>query len=93
MTPEDRLRAARRITEFLNDDVVGGVLTRMERRYYEEFLAADTSELRVRAWAKARTLKDLEIEMKTILDASEYEVIVADREAKKKMQQAQGLIQ
>lgn len=82
LSAEGRIEAERRIESFLNDEYVGGALTRMERQYYEEFLAADTSELRVRAWAKARVLKDLEREMKAISDAGKGERILAVRQEK-----------
>lgn len=66
-------RTAQRIDDFLKDEAIDGVLSRMERRYYEEFITADTEEKRVRAWAKAKMLRDFETEMKVITDAGEYD--------------------
>ena len=80
---EATIAAARRIDAFLKDEAIGGALSRMERRYYEEFKAADTSEKRVQAWGKAKVLDDLERELKSILDAGEMAVLQAAKAAKK----------
>ena len=82
-SPERIVQEAARIDQFLRDDVVGGALQRMERRYYEEFLAADSSEARVKAWAKANVLRDLEGQMKSLVDAGEFEILQMAKAAKR----------
>jgi len=70
-SPEFRAARASRINQFLGDDAVTWVFSRMERQYYEEFKNADSSEKRVTAWAKAKALSDFEKELKGILDDGE----------------------
>lgn len=73
------IQAARRIDAFLKDDVIAKALSDMERRYYEEFIAAESSEQRVRAWAKAKMLRDFETQLKIVSDAGETETLQAAR--------------
>jgi hypothetical protein len=72
---EQIIRDADRISEFLKDEVIAGALSRMERRIYEEFQAADSSEKRVTTWAKSVVLRDFETELRSIIDAGEREVL------------------
>lgn len=81
MTPEQTIRAAARIQEFLKDEAIAKAFERMERRVYEEFVAAESAEQRVRAWAKAAALKMFEGEVQSILDAGETEVLKAAKAA------------
>jgi len=78
-TPEGILAAAQRIENFLNDDVIADVMQRLERKFYEEFIGADTSELRVRAWAKATVLREWEREMRAIISNGEKELLVKNK--------------
>ena len=82
MTPEQTVRAAQRVNEFLKDPAIGEAFARMERRFYEEFIAAESAEQRVRAWAKASMLKTFENEVRSILDAGEGEVLKAAKATK-----------
>lgn len=88
MTREKAVQDAMRVQNFLKDDVIGAVLARMERRYYEEFLKADSSEKRVTAWAKATTLRNLEHEMQITLDEGERAVLEIAKEARQAAQRA-----
>jgi len=74
---------ARRIDQFLDDPAIKEALSRMERRYYEEFLAADSSEKRAATQGKARVLKDLERELKSIIGAGEQAMLDAAKAAKR----------
>ena len=71
---EEIIRDAQRISDFLKDDAIAAALSRMERRFYEEFIAADSSEKRVTAWAKANVLRNFEAELQIVMDAGEIEV-------------------
>lgn len=83
-SPEQMLADARRIDEFLKDEAIDAAFRRMERSYYEEFIAASSSEARVQAWAKANVLKDFERELKIIrtpLDVEEFNAAKRKRAA------------
>lgn len=67
MSQDRRVREGHRITEFLNDDVVGACLGKLERKYYEQFVAADSSEARVRAWACAVVLRDFHQHLQSVV--------------------------
>lgn len=69
------IQAARRIDAFLKDDAIADALSRMERRHYEEFIAADSAEQRIRAWAKATVLREFERELKIVQDTGELETL------------------
>lgn len=82
MTREDAIQAAARVDSFLKDDAITGALSRMERRYYEEFKAADSSEKRVTAWAKAHHLDDFLTELRIVISTGEHEVLAAANAAR-----------
>lgn len=84
VTPEQRIEAARRIDLFFKDDVIAAVMGKMERAIYEELLVANSSEDRVRVWAKSVTLRNFKKEMQIVLDRGEEDVIaLAKAEAKR----------
>lgn len=83
-TPEQAIQDAMRVQTFLKDDVIAGVLSRLERAFYEEFVAADSSEKRVTAWAKATVLRKFEMELQIVMDAGEKEVLRIANETKKR---------
>lgn len=66
-SPETKVRAAERIKEFLADDAVAACLGRLERKYYEQFIAADSSEARVKAWAAANVLRDFHSQLQSVV--------------------------
>jgi hypothetical protein len=74
---ETLVRDANRVREFLADDAISASLGRMERRYYEEFVGATSSEERIRAQAKAVVLRDFLSEMAVTLDRGEVAVLAA----------------
>lgn len=67
------LHEAARIKGFLTDEIVAKHLGLLERKYYEEFLRADTSEKRVRAWAQATVLREFTQELQAVVGAGEHE--------------------
>jgi hypothetical protein len=66
---EEIKRHAQVIEQFLADPIVDGAISRLERRYYEEFKKSTTAEERVRSWAKANVWDDFVRELKQITDA------------------------
>lgn len=74
ISPEERLRRASRIQEFLNDEIIDHVFRRLERKYYEEFKKSKSAEERARTQGKANVLDDLLLEMKIVLDDGEMVV-------------------
>ena len=70
-SPEQLIADASRLTAFLADEAIEAALSRMERRFYEDFINADSSEKRVTTWAKATVLRDFERELRSITDAGE----------------------
>jgi hypothetical protein len=87
ITPEQRIRDAQRIEQFLKDEVISAALTRMERRFYEEFVASTTSEERVRSWAKANVMKEWEREMKAALEDGKLATKELERASRKPKEQ------
>lgn len=83
LTSEQVVQRASRLKQLLDDPIIADALSRMERRFYEEFIAADSSEKRVTAWAKANVLKEFEREMNSVFDAGETEVLRAAKDAAK----------
>lgn len=82
-SPEEIVRDAERVSQFLKDEAIADAMSRMERRFYEEFIASKTSEERVRSWAKANVLRDFEQELRVIISAGETEVLKAAKDAQK----------
>lgn len=71
---EDQIRrydaeisAASRVEAFLADEAVAGAFTTLSQRLHAEFIAADDSEKRTTAWAKARALDELKTELRAIV--------------------------
>lgn len=73
-TTDQRALDGNRMREFLRDDTVNEALSRLERKYYEEFKHADSSEKRVTAWAKANALHDLTQQLLGVIDDGELAV-------------------
>lgn len=86
-SPEQIVRDGQRISEFLKDPAIEAAMSRMERRIYEEFLDADSSEKRVTTWAKATVLREFERELRSIVGAAEMEVLKEAHEAAKAKRQ------
>lgn len=82
MTPEQTVQRASRLQQLLDDPIIAEVLSKLERRFYEEFKASTSSEERVRAWAKASVLAAWDVELKSVLDAGQVEVLTAAKAAK-----------
>lgn len=80
-TADEIIRDATRVKEFLADPIIEGAMSRMERRFYEAFIAADSSEKRVTAWAQATVLRTFETELNAVIGAGEVEVINAAKVA------------
>lgn len=77
------IQDASEVTRFMKSDVGKGALARVATKYYEEFRAADSSEKRVTAWAKANALEDFLKELQAIQDAGEREELIAAKSAPK----------
>lgn len=82
-TPDQIIRDAERIKAFVEDDAVSGAMSRLERRYYEQFKSADSSEQRVKAWACATVLDHFLLELRVTISAGEAEVLNAAQKAAK----------
>lgn len=78
----DTIRIAAKIDQFIKDEDVDAAFKRVATRYYEEFRAADSSEKRVVAWAKANALEDVLLQLRITIDAGEAEVLNAAAAAK-----------
>lgn len=83
MTPEKAIQDAMRVENFLKDEAIGGALSRMERRYFEEFKAAQTADERNRAWAKAHNLDDFLKELRIVISTGELEALTIAQQAKR----------
>jgi hypothetical protein len=81
MTADETLSRARRLDEFLRDEIVSSALSRMERQYYEEFKRAKGSDDRVIAYAKAHVLDQFLNELRTVASAGEAVTLQPTRKA------------
>lgn len=82
-TTEEQINDGRRIAAFIKDECVDSALSRMERKYYEEFKASTSSEERVRSWAKARVLDDFLDELRAIVSTGERAATEQERNARR----------
>jgi hypothetical protein len=85
-TRESRIRKARVIDDFLKNDVIADVLSKLERADYEAFLKATNSEERARAQGQALAHRNFEVALKALLDSGEREMIQIAKEVKKESQ-------
>lgn len=76
-SPEKTIRIAQKIDAFLKDEDIIAAFKLVSVRYYEEFRAATSSELRVTAWARANALEDILTQLRIPIDAGEAEVLKA----------------
>lgn len=90
MTPSERINAKQTIETFLKDDVIAGVLAKMERKYYEEFKQAMTSEERVRAWSKANLLDDFVHGMAAVVESGKAALLEMAAEQKNAERRKRG---
>ena len=77
------IQNAMRVQNFLKDDAVSAAIGRLERKYFEEFKKAESSEARVRAWSKATLLDDFLNELQIVIDTGELAVLELARPAPK----------
>lgn len=82
LTAEQIVRRAGRLAEFVSDEIVVNALATLKYENYQAFLKADSSEDRVRAWAKGAALEEFADELTRIRDAGEVEMEKANRAAK-----------
>jgi hypothetical protein len=75
------IQAAMRVSNFLKDEAVANALALLERKYYEEFKKSESSEARVRAWAKANVLDDFKDQLQIVIDTGEVAVLELARAA------------
>jgi hypothetical protein len=79
--PDAIVRIAAKMDAFLNDEDVDAAWKDVAKRYYEEFRAATSSELRMQAWSKAKALEDILLELRIPISAGERAVADAARNA------------
>lgn len=72
-----------KVKAWLEDPLMDGIIKTVAANIYNEFRAADNSEKRVTAWARANALEALISEMKAVVSAGERERIETDRRAPK----------
>jgi hypothetical protein len=75
------------MAEILADECMVEVRAMLERRYFEEFKQADSSEKRVTAWAKAHLLDDFWNQLHVVKDRGEHEAHELARALKPKKEQ------
>jgi hypothetical protein len=82
-TPQGRIMIAQRIDAFCKDDIIAGVLQRLEKENYESLLRAESSEDRVRVWAKAVVIKAFKDDLRALISAGERDVIDLAKDVQK----------
>jgi hypothetical protein len=81
---EQKVADGLRLDNFLKDELIAGIMTKLERKFYEEFKASDTSEKRVRAWAKAAVLDEWENEFRIVGGIADAAKVALAAESKKR---------
>lgn len=82
--PRDEIvRAAQRVEEFLRDDVIRSVLIRVEQKYIEEMIRAETSELRAKAQGKIHATRAFAQEMAAAVESGVHELTMQAIEQKR----------
>jgi hypothetical protein len=71
--PDKTIRDGNRVAQFLADPTVQEAFDRLERRVYTQFKSSLTPETRLEAWAKARVIDELKIELRAVVDSSVLE--------------------
>jgi hypothetical protein len=79
VTPEQTIRDAATVDQFLKNEVIDATLKGLAVRYYAEFRASDSSEKRVTSWAKTNVLEDFLTELRAVVSAGEAAVLNAAR--------------
>lgn len=76
---------AKRIEQFLNDDVVQTAMEVIGKKAYEEFLNATTEDARRMAQAKGIVAREFQDALHGVVQAGEHEAILAERKARDEM--------
>lgn len=72
LSRESLAQAGERINAFLHDEIVQEALRALERKYLNEFKAADSSEKRVTSWAQFRLLDDFTTALTSVVTAGDH---------------------
>jgi hypothetical protein len=67
------IRDGQRVAQFLADSAVQEAFAKMKARAYNSFKASLTPETRTEAWALARAVDELEIELRAVVDSGTLE--------------------
>jgi hypothetical protein len=76
-----------KVKAWLDDPLMKGVFATVAARIYTEFRAADTSEKRVTAYARANALEAILVEMNAVVENGELAKIETDKQARKPREQ------
>lgn len=79
MSAEQTIADAMRVQNFLKDDAVRGAIERLEKRYIEQMIAAETGEARAKAQGKIHAVRGFADELAAIISSGEQEVLTAHR--------------
>lgn len=77
------IQDGQRVKAWLDDELMKGVFKTVAANIYNDFRAADSSEKRVTAWARANALEGIINEMQAIVSAGEREKLESDKRAPK----------
>lgn len=76
---EKQIRDGKRVEEIQKEPVFQEALDRVRSKSYQEFLKAETDDDRRAAWAKARAVEALEVELRITVDRGVAAKVEADR--------------
>lgn len=76
-----------RVKTWLEDELFKDILKTVAANIYAEFRAADSSEKRVTAWAKANALEAILVEMNAVVENGE----TASRESEKQSRKSKEI--
>ncbi len=82
-TPEDTIRDASKVEQFLQDDVIRGAIAKLETSYIEKMIVAEDSTLRAKMQSKVQAIREFAGELKGLIENGVQELALAEVKAKR----------
>ncbi len=91
-TPDQKIADARRVEEFLRDEVIYRAIQSLEEKYIEEMIAAKQSDERARAQGKIHAVRGFAGELRAIILDADHELALVQLQEKFEEQRKKGLL-
>ncbi len=91
-TPDQKIADARRVEEFLRDEVIYRAIQSLEEKYIEEMITAKQSDERARAQGKIHAVRGFASELRAIMLDADHELALVQLQEKFEEQRKKGLL-